>query len=75
MDISQAGSGDMQALALHAGPDAPDAAVPQAAYSTRPQNDPAPVPSQSVPREGTIRADGAFVPEGRPQDWDLPPPR
>lgn len=24
------------------------------------------------PQRGTVRADGAFVPEGRPNDWDLP---
>jgi hypothetical protein len=28
--------------------------------------------SRTVPQRGTMRADGAFVPEGRPGDWDLP---
>jgi len=60
LDISQAGGGDMQALALHAGPEAPDAALP-----------PAPVTRQSAPQGGTIREDGVFVPEGKPSDWDL----
>ena len=82
MDISQAGSADdMQALALHTGPDAPDAAVPPPIEAPHPPPDEAdaPVPSQSLPAQatqddpqgGTIRADGAYVPEGRPQDWDL----
>jgi hypothetical protein len=29
--------------------------------------------SRTAPRRGTLRADGAYVPEGRPADWDLPP--
>jgi hypothetical protein len=66
LDISQGGSGDMQALALHDGSGAPDAAVPP----------PAPLHSYSpgtMPDQGgTIRADGAFVPKGKPSDWDLP---
>ncbi|MFZ1960538.1 MAG: extensin family protein [Methylovirgula sp.] len=84
MDISQAGSADMQALALHAGPDTPDASLPPApveAYASRPRPDqayqnpqappPQPVPSADDPQTGTIRADGAFAPEGQPSDWDL----
>ncbi len=94
LDISQAGSGDMQALALHAGPDAPDAGLPPpppyspprraaSAYDLLP---PQPIPTQSralsaqayqpqppqpLPQGGSIRADGAFVPESKPSDWDL----
>lgn len=98
MDVSQAGSGDMQALALHAGPDAPDAALPPPpdAYSPRPQSnygydasppiaaptrpalaesgepqDPQANPATATSQGGTIRSDGAFVPEGKPGDWDL----
>ncbi len=84
MDISQAGSADMQALALHAGPDTPDVSLPPApveAYASRPKPDqdyqsaqpspPQPVPAEGDPRAGTLRADGAFVPEGQPNDWDL----
>jgi hypothetical protein len=81
MDISQAGSADMQALALHTGPDVPDASLPPPSETSRPPPDQAyePVPPQSLPaqsaqddaRGGTIRADGAYAPEGRPQDWDL----
>jgi Extensin-like protein C-terminus len=84
MDISQAGSADMQALALHTGPDAPDAALPPPIEAPHPPPDQAdaPVPPQSLPAQsaqdnpqgGTIRADGAYVPEGRPQDWDLDQP-
>jgi hypothetical protein len=29
-------------------------------------------PSQNAaPQRGSMRADGAFVPEGRPADWDM----
>ncbi len=83
LDVSQAGSGDMQALALHTGPDAPDAALPPPVETSRPPPDQAyaPLPPQPLPAErtpdnpqaGTIRADGAFVPEGTPSDWDLGP--
>ncbi len=86
MDISQAGSADMQALALHAGPGTLDASlppVPVETYASRPRTDQAyqetpPVPPQSVEgnqQTGTLRADGAFVPEGQPSDWDLPSQR
>jgi hypothetical protein len=77
LDISQAGSGEMQALALHAGPDAPDAALPPApvqSYTPRPTYQALggqPVAQQSAPQGGSIRQDGVFVPEGRPSDWDL----
>jgi hypothetical protein len=77
MDISQAGSADMQALALHTGPDAPDASVPPASVGNDAQRPPiaAPDPAAQLPdgdsQTGTIRADGAYVPEGKPSDWDL----
>jgi hypothetical protein len=97
LDVSQAGSGDMQALALHTGPDTPDAAVPPPIEAPHPDQGYEPLPPQAVPAQadsgqpldlqanptqaapepqsaaqgGTIRADGAFVPEGKPGDWDL----
>ena len=85
MDVSQAGSAaDQQPMALHTGPDSPDAAVPAAPYSP-PRSygrsyqalssdalPPEPVqPQTAEPQAGTMRSDGAFVPEGRPADWDL----
>ena len=89
MDVSQAGSGgDQQPMALHTGPDSPDAAVPAASYTpyspprsygrsyqALSSDDLPPEPVQSSqpaePQSGTMRSDGAFVPEGRPADWDL----
>jgi hypothetical protein len=65
LDIAQAGR-PSQALSLHGGPGAPDASLPPAppagmqAYTPLPQ-----------PRRGSIREDGAFVPEGDPKDWDI----
>jgi len=64
-------------LALHAGPGpAPAAAIPASpapAYSAPPA--PAPVarayaPLPPAPIGGSLREDGAFVPEGKPADWD-----
>lgn len=75
MDISQAGSGDMQALALHAAPDAPDASLPPApvgSYAPHPRQAYQAQPSpRTSPEGGTLRADGVFVPEGQPSNWDL----
>jgi hypothetical protein len=85
MDVSQAGSGDAQPVSLHTGPDSPDAALPPPPSYSAPRSydrsyqalspdalPPAPVqPQQSAPREATMRADGAYVPEGQPADWDM----
>jgi hypothetical protein len=85
MDVSQAGGGYGQPVSLHAGPGLPDGSLPPPPpYSTPRSYDrsyqalsrdpvpPAPIqPPQEEPRAGTMRADGAFVPEGRPSDWDL----
>jgi Extensin-like protein C-terminus len=69
LDVAQAGTPPgSQALALHSGPGSVEAALPpprpplQAAraYVQWPQ-----------PQRGSIRDDGAFVPEGNPKDWDL----
>jgi hypothetical protein len=86
MDVSQAGSGADQPVALHTGPGSLDADVPQSSYAYSPPHSythsyqalssdnlpPEPVaPSQNAaPQRGSMRADGAFVPEGRPADWD-----
>lgn len=62
LDVAQAGQ-PLQSLSLHGGPSAPDAGLPPPpvqAYTPLPQ-----------PRRGTIRDDGAFVPEGNPKDWDI----
>ncbi len=87
MDVSQAGSGADQPVALHTGPGSLDADVPQSSYAYSPPHSythsyqalssdnlpPEPIsPSQNAaPQRGSMRADGAFVPEGRPADWDM----
>jgi hypothetical protein len=86
MDVSQAGSGDGQPVALHTGPDSPDASLPAPPPYAPPRSydrsyqalssdalPPAPVqPSQdSAGRAASLRADGAYVPEGRAADWDM----
>lgn len=63
------------ALALHAGPGlGPVASIPPeyfiAAMKTPAPRAYAPVPP--APMRGSLREDGAFVPEGNPSDWDLP---
>ena len=69
LDIAQAGApfpARNATTALHPGPGpGPTAAIPPVpprpfAYSPRPE-----------PKSGTLREDGAFVPEGRPEDWDI----
>ena len=79
MDVSQAGAGVDQPVSLHAGPGAPDASLPPTPYSpphsyTRDyqtlSSDALP-PEPVAPQRGTMRADGAYVPEGKPSDWDL----
>ena len=80
MDIAQAGHPQGDSLAMHVGPGpAPPARIPDAYFaaaagvpSARAY---APVPPEPV--RGSLREDGAFVPEGKPSDWDLvlPSPR
>lgn len=68
LDIAQAGHPlPQQALNLHGGPEAPDASLPPAPVA-RPAGMQAYSP---VPQRGSLRDDGAFVPEGNPKDWDL----
>jgi hypothetical protein len=63
-------------LALQAGPGpAPAASIP-AEYFTAATKPPAARVYSKVAQEpvrGSIRDDGAFVPEGNPSDWDAPP--
>lgn len=77
IDTADARVRDGGALALHAGPgSAPIASIPPeyfiAAMKTPAARAYAPVPRE--PMRGSLRDDGAFVPEGNPSDWDLPPP-
>jgi hypothetical protein len=54
----------------------PSARIPDTYFAAAARVPPAPVPPEPV--RGSIREDGAFVPEGQPSDWDLPstiPPR
>jgi len=70
LDVAQGGRpGGMQAMALHEGPGSLDAGLPPAP-PPRPgaAQTYAPLPQ---PQRGSIRDDGAFEPEGRPQDWDI----
>ena len=70
LDVAQAGSAyARQALALHGGPSEPDVSLPPAPVS-RPANFRAYAPLPQ-PQHGSIRGDGAFVPEGDPKDWDV----
>jgi hypothetical protein len=75
MDIAQAGHPAGDVLALHVGPGpAPPARIPDAYFAAAARMPPArayaPVPPDPV--RGSLREDGAFVPEGQPSDWDLP---
>lgn len=78
LDVAQAGHPAGDALAVHAGPGlAPTARIPDS-YFAAAERVPlarayAPVPPEQM--HGSLREDGAFVPEGQPSDWDLPPPR
>ncbi len=75
-DIAQ-GRAPQPAMALHAGPGSPVASLPPAytapAYtsSTRPPQSSAYAPAPQPPARGSMREDGAFVPEGRPEEWDI----
>jgi hypothetical protein len=67
MDISQA----EPAIGLHPGPGpGPVASVPAQSYATAPSSARAYSPMPPQPTHGTLRDDGAFVPEGNPRDWD-----
>jgi hypothetical protein len=63
LDIAQAGR-PSQALSLHGGPGAPDASLPPAPPAGMRAYAP-------LVQRGSIREDGAFVPEGEPKDWDI----
>ena len=68
LDIAQAGAAGAQALALHGstlhGPGGTiDGAVPPPVSI----GNYTPIP----PRRGQLRENGAFVPEGKPRDWDI----
>jgi hypothetical protein len=74
IDVAQAGHPAGDVLALHAGPGpAPSARIPDAYFTAAARQPPArayaPVPPEPV--RGSLREDGAFVPEGQPSDWDL----
>jgi len=74
LDMVQVGPAGTTALALHMGPgSAPAAALPPPVElsSRPPASARAYVPPQQQPARGTLREDGAFVPEGKPGDWDL----
>jgi len=80
IDMAQGKGAPPPAMALHGGSlsggpgPGPVAALPPA-YSAMPSNLPSrnlpPMPIQREPSRGSMREDGAFVPEGRPQDWDI----
>jgi len=75
MDIAQAGHPAGDVLALHVGPGpTPPARIPDAYFAAAARVPTArayaPVPPDPV--RGSLREDGAFVPEGQPSDWDLP---
>jgi hypothetical protein len=72
-DMAQSHAPPPSAMALHAGPGpGPVAGLPPAyvdpnrppprAYSAMPP---------AAPAHGSLRDDGAFVPEGKPEDWDI----
>jgi hypothetical protein len=72
VDVSQAGP---PGLGLHPGPGpGPAAAVPPQTYAAAPYSaraySPTPQPLPQ-PSRGSLREDGAFVPEGTPHDWDI----
>jgi hypothetical protein len=76
VDIAQAGHPSGDTLAVHAGPGpAPPARIPDAYFADAARMPSArayaPVPPE--PMRGSLREDGAFVPEGQPSDWDLTP--
>jgi Extensin-like protein C-terminus len=76
VDIAQAGHPPGDTLALHVGPGrAPPARIPDAYFAAAARvpsvNAYAPVPPEPI--RGSLREDGAFVPEGPPSDWDLAP--
>ncbi len=79
MDVSQAGAGVDQPVSLHAGPGSPDGSLPPPPYSPprsyardyQALSSDALPPEPVAPQRGTLRAEGAYVPEGKPGDWDL----
>jgi hypothetical protein len=74
VDVAQGRLPADGAAMAHAGPGpAPIASVPTV-YAVRPAASPAAIARAPIPPEpvgGSLREDGAFVPEGNPRDWDL----
>jgi hypothetical protein len=75
VDVAHGKILDNDALALHAGPGpAPTARIPDSYFAAATRVPPARAYAPVVPPEpvrGSLRDDGAFVPEGNPADWDL----
>lgn len=65
LDVAQAGG---PYPSLHAGPSSPDGSLPPAPVARPAAHAYAPM---AEPPRGSIRDDGAFVPEGNPKDWDI----
>jgi hypothetical protein len=59
------------ALALHAGPGSPVASLPPAYKPLTPQRSSAYAPEPRAPARGSMGDDGVFVPEGKPEEWDI----
>ena len=70
LDVAQAGPAPARVAAVTARPQGPSFAAPPEALALH--RAPAPMPLAAKPeRGGAIRADGVFVPEGNPEDWDI----
>lgn len=76
VDTAEARGRDGGAVALHGGAGSPPTASIPPEYFIAAMKTPAArayAPTPPDPMRGSLREDGAFVPEGRPSDWDLPP--
>lgn len=76
VDVAHAGSPGNEPVALHAGPGpAPTGRIPDSFFAAAARGPTAArayapvVPPEPI--RGSLREDGAFVPEGNPADWDL----
>jgi len=69
-DMAQ-GHAPAPALALHAGPGPGPMANLPPAYTSPNRSRYGAYPSAQPPARGSLRDDGAFVPEGRPEEWDI----